>query len=154
MRRILRLLPLCPFAHACEGRSLQAGTPEMAIAIYIHRAGLGAEVDCREQSSFLEWGSWILLEKKKKKKKKKKRRKKKLVKKSFKVRELYRIGEELESSLLMAAVALGNNNSEEHPLYISYKVPSLANPILETPHISFLGDRYNLGEQLGWGQFG
>ncbi|OAY64235.1 Calcium-dependent protein kinase 14 [Ananas comosus] len=54
----------------------------------------------------------------------------------------------------MAAVALGNNNSEEHPLYISYKVPSLANPILETPHISFLGDRYNLGEQLGWGQFG
>nr|CAD1825774.1 unnamed protein product [Ananas comosus var. bracteatus] len=48
-------LPLCSFAHACEGRSLQAGTPEMAIAIHIRRAGLGAEVDCRGPGSFLGW---------------------------------------------------------------------------------------------------
>nr|CAD1822908.1 unnamed protein product [Ananas comosus var. bracteatus] len=34
---------LCSFAHACEGRSLQAGTPEIAIAIHTRRAGLGAE---------------------------------------------------------------------------------------------------------------
>nr|CAD1835023.1 unnamed protein product [Ananas comosus var. bracteatus] len=46
-------LPLCSFAHACEGRSLQAGTPEIAIAIHIRRAGSGAEVDCRGPGSFL-----------------------------------------------------------------------------------------------------
>nr|CAD1818074.1 unnamed protein product [Ananas comosus var. bracteatus] len=46
-------LPLCSFAHACEGRSLQAGTPEIAIAIHIRRAGLGAEVDCRGTGSSL-----------------------------------------------------------------------------------------------------
>nr|CAD1833563.1 unnamed protein product [Ananas comosus var. bracteatus] len=49
-------LPLCSFAHACEGRSLQAGTPELAIAIPIRRAGFGAEVNCRGKGSFLEWG--------------------------------------------------------------------------------------------------
>nr|CAD1823403.1 unnamed protein product [Ananas comosus var. bracteatus] len=60
-RRLLLLrtydyLPLSSFAHACEGRSLQAGTPEIAIAIHIRRAGLGAEVDCRGPGSFLGWG--------------------------------------------------------------------------------------------------
>ncbi|KAI0499375.1 hypothetical protein KFK09_020278 [Dendrobium nobile] len=35
-----------------------------------------------------------------------------------------------------------------------YKVPGLSTPILETSRISYLGDRYVLGEQLGWGQFG
>ncbi|XP_020571969.1 calcium-dependent protein kinase 29-like [Phalaenopsis equestris] len=35
-----------------------------------------------------------------------------------------------------------------------YKVPGLSIPILETSSISYLGDRYVLGEQLGWGQFG
>nr|CAD1827935.1 unnamed protein product [Ananas comosus var. bracteatus] len=45
-------LPLCSFAHACDGRSLQAGTSEIAIAIHTRRAGLGAEVDCRGQDSY------------------------------------------------------------------------------------------------------
>lgn len=35
-----------------------------------------------------------------------------------------------------------------------YKVPGLSDPVLDTPHVSFLQDRYNLGEELGWGQFG
>lgn len=35
-----------------------------------------------------------------------------------------------------------------------YKVPNLADPILETPKISYLQDRYVLGGELGWGQFG
>nr|CAD1838619.1 unnamed protein product [Ananas comosus var. bracteatus] len=34
-------LPLCSFAHACEGRSLQAGTPEIAIATYARSCGIG-----------------------------------------------------------------------------------------------------------------
>ncbi|XP_039134986.1 calcium-dependent protein kinase 26 [Dioscorea cayenensis subsp. rotundata] len=35
-----------------------------------------------------------------------------------------------------------------------YKVPGLKDPILETPHISYLEDRYTLGQKLGSGQFG
>ncbi|KAG0484307.1 hypothetical protein HPP92_008386 [Vanilla planifolia] len=35
-----------------------------------------------------------------------------------------------------------------------YKVLGLSTPILETSNISYLGDRYVLGDQLGWGQFG
>nr|CAD1824791.1 unnamed protein product [Ananas comosus var. bracteatus] len=53
LRRSFAYLPLCSFAHACKGRSLQAGTPEIAIATHIRRAGLGAEVDCRGPGSFL-----------------------------------------------------------------------------------------------------
>nr|CAD1834680.1 unnamed protein product [Ananas comosus var. bracteatus] len=34
-------LPLCSFAHACEGRSLQAGIPELAIATYARPCGIG-----------------------------------------------------------------------------------------------------------------
>ncbi|KAJ1692729.1 hypothetical protein LUZ63_009427 [Rhynchospora breviuscula] len=52
------------------------------------------------------------------------------------------------------AVASRSNGTNNQPYYTSYKVPSLHNPILETPHISFLEDRYLLGPQLGWGQFG
>lgn len=35
-----------------------------------------------------------------------------------------------------------------------YKVASLTNTILGTNQTSYLGDRYVLGDQLGWGQFG
>ncbi|RZS01677.1 hypothetical protein BHM03_00031582 [Ensete ventricosum] len=49
------------------------------------------------------------------------------------------------------AVAKGNNGD---PLYNCYKVPGLSDPILETPQISYLEDRYALCEELGWGQFG
>lgn len=52
------------------------------------------------------------------------------------------------------AVASRSNGTINQPYYTSYKVPSLRNPILETPQISFLEDRYRLGPQLGWGQFG
>ncbi|XP_078161008.1 phosphoenolpyruvate carboxylase-related kinase 1 isoform X2 [Carex rostrata] len=52
------------------------------------------------------------------------------------------------------AVASRSNGTANQPYHTSYKVPSLRNPILETPHISFLEDRYLLGPQLGWGQFG
>nr|CAD1832729.1 unnamed protein product [Ananas comosus var. bracteatus] len=31
---------LCSFAHACEGRSLQAGTPELAYATYVRSCGI------------------------------------------------------------------------------------------------------------------
>nr|CAD1827322.1 unnamed protein product [Ananas comosus var. bracteatus] len=34
-------LLLCSFAHACEGRSLQAGTPEIAIATHARPCGIG-----------------------------------------------------------------------------------------------------------------
>nr|CAD1837147.1 unnamed protein product [Ananas comosus var. bracteatus] len=34
-------LPLCSFAHACKGRSLQAGTPKIAIATYTRPCGIG-----------------------------------------------------------------------------------------------------------------
>nr|CAD1824806.1 unnamed protein product [Ananas comosus var. bracteatus] len=42
-------LPLCSFAHACEGSSLQAGTPELAYATVARPCGIG----CR---SGLPWG--------------------------------------------------------------------------------------------------
>nr|CAD1827329.1 unnamed protein product [Ananas comosus var. bracteatus] len=42
-------LPLCSFAHACEGRPLQAGTPELAYATVARSCGIG----CR---SGLPWG--------------------------------------------------------------------------------------------------
>lgn len=35
-----------------------------------------------------------------------------------------------------------------------YKVSGLADPIIETPNFSYLQDKYVLGDQLGWGQFG
>lgn len=35
-----------------------------------------------------------------------------------------------------------------------YKVPGLSSPIIESTHMAYLGDRYELREQLGWGQFG
>nr|CAD1824747.1 unnamed protein product [Ananas comosus var. bracteatus] len=38
---IIACLPLCSIAHACEGRSLQAGTPEIAIATYARPCGIG-----------------------------------------------------------------------------------------------------------------
>uniref|UniRef100_A0ACD5XWQ3 Uncharacterized protein n=1 Tax=Avena sativa TaxID=4498 RepID=A0ACD5XWQ3_AVESA len=38
--------------------------------------------------------------------------------------------------------------------YNSYKAPGLRGAILEAAHVSCLGDRYQLGDQLGWGQFG
>lgn len=65
------------------------------------------------------------------------------------VRRGYLIAE--SSELVVMAVAQGNSID---PPYNSYKVPGLVDPILETPHISYLGDRYVLREQLGWGQFG
>ncbi|XP_073012522.1 calcium-dependent protein kinase 26 [Typha latifolia] len=51
-------------------------------------------------------------------------------------------------------MAVAKGNIIDLPYNCCYKVPGLANSILETPHISYLGDRYVLGEQLGWGQFG
>nr|CAD1823288.1 unnamed protein product [Ananas comosus var. bracteatus] len=41
LRQIIACLPLCSFAHACEGRYLQAGTPEIAIATYARPCGIG-----------------------------------------------------------------------------------------------------------------
>nr|CAD1833610.1 unnamed protein product [Ananas comosus var. bracteatus] len=52
LRRIIACLPLCSFAHACEGRSLQAGTPEIAIATYARPCGIG-------RRSRLPWGRLI-----------------------------------------------------------------------------------------------
>nr|CAD1830378.1 unnamed protein product [Ananas comosus var. bracteatus] len=52
LRRIIACLPLCSFAHACEGRSLQAGTPEIAIATYARPCGIG-------RRSGLPWGRLI-----------------------------------------------------------------------------------------------
>nr|CAD1823371.1 unnamed protein product [Ananas comosus var. bracteatus] len=52
LRQIIACLPLCSFAHACEGRSLQAGTPEIAIATYARPCGIG-------RRSGLPWGRLI-----------------------------------------------------------------------------------------------
>nr|CAD1837468.1 unnamed protein product [Ananas comosus var. bracteatus] len=49
---IIACLPLCSFAHTCEGRSLQAGTPEIAIATYACPCGIG-------RRSGLPWGRLI-----------------------------------------------------------------------------------------------
>lgn len=38
--------------------------------------------------------------------------------------------------------------------YNSYKAPGLRGAFLEAAHVSCLEDRYALGPQLGWGQFG
>ncbi|CAN6179629.1 unnamed protein product [Urochloa humidicola] len=38
--------------------------------------------------------------------------------------------------------------------YNSYKAPGLRGALLEAAHVSCLEDRYALGPQLGWGQFG
>ncbi|CAN6191790.1 unnamed protein product [Urochloa humidicola] len=38
--------------------------------------------------------------------------------------------------------------------YNSYKAPGLRGALLEAAHVSCLEDRYALGAQLGWGQFG
>lgn len=53
------------------------------------------------------------------------------------------------------AVAEGNGNigSCDHPCSC-YRVASLADTILDSEQIAHLEDRYQLGEQLGWGQFG
>ncbi|GFZ15274.1 phosphoenolpyruvate carboxylase-related kinase 1 [Actinidia rufa] len=55
------------------------------------------------------------------------------------------------------AVANSNSNSNKEPsfhLCNCYKVASLHKTILDTNQASNLKDRYALGEQLGWGQFG
>ncbi|RDX77175.1 Calcium-dependent protein kinase 4, partial [Mucuna pruriens] len=52
------------------------------------------------------------------------------------------------------AVAKSNSSSEHSTSYNCYKVSSLTETILGTNQISNLKDRYVLGEQLGWGQFG
>ncbi|KAJ7975640.1 Calcium-dependent kinase [Quillaja saponaria] len=52
------------------------------------------------------------------------------------------------------AVAKSDSSMESSRLCNCYKVPSLTETILETQGTSNLKDRYILGEQLGWGQFG
>lgn len=52
------------------------------------------------------------------------------------------------------AVAKSNSSSEPSTSYNCYKVASLTETILDTKQTSNLRDRYVLGEQLGWGQFG
>ncbi|WVZ13424.1 hypothetical protein V8G54_010990 [Vigna mungo] len=52
------------------------------------------------------------------------------------------------------AVAKSDSNSEPCTSYNCYKVAALTETILETSQVSNLKDRYVLGEQLGWGQFG
>ena len=52
------------------------------------------------------------------------------------------------------AVAKSNSSSEPSTSYICYKVASLTETILDTKQTSNLRDRYILGKQLGWGQFG
>ncbi|KAG4939726.1 hypothetical protein JHK82_045447 [Glycine max] len=53
-------------------------------------------------------------------------------------------------------MAVANSNSSNEPCasYNCYKVAGLTETILDISHISNLKDRYILGEQLGWGQFG
>nr|CAD1827307.1 unnamed protein product [Ananas comosus var. bracteatus] len=49
---------LCSFAHACEGRSLQAGTPELAYATYACSCGIEKPTESGGMNSFLEWECW------------------------------------------------------------------------------------------------
>ncbi|XVE64157.1 hypothetical protein DITRI_Ditri07aG0079500 [Diplodiscus trichospermus] len=57
--------------------------------------------------------------------------------------------------LIIIAVAKSNIiNETSEQLFNCYKVSSLSKTILETDQIANLKDRYILGEQLGWGQFG
>ena len=54
-------------------------------------------------------------------------------------------------------MAVGKSNSSHEPLKQPcncYRVSSLIESILDTDQTSNLKDRYVLGEQLGWGQFG
>lgn len=51
-------------------------------------------------------------------------------------------------------VAKSNISSEPSASYICYKVASLTETILDTKQTVNLKDRYVLGEQLGWRQFG
>nr|CAD1823389.1 unnamed protein product [Ananas comosus var. bracteatus] len=46
-------LPLCSIAHTCEGRSPQAGTPEIAIATHARPCGIG-------RRNGMPWGRLIL----------------------------------------------------------------------------------------------
>ncbi|KAJ1257736.1 hypothetical protein BS78_10G019400 [Paspalum vaginatum] len=50
----------------------------------------------------------------------------------------------------MAAAGCGGGGAR----YSSYKAPGLRGAFLEAAHVSCLEDRYALGPQLGWGQFG
>ncbi|CAJ1952621.1 unnamed protein product [Sphenostylis stenocarpa] len=52
------------------------------------------------------------------------------------------------------AVAKSNSSHEPCTAYNCYKVAGLSETILDTSQVSNLKDRYVLGEQLGWGQFG
>lgn len=52
------------------------------------------------------------------------------------------------------AVAKSNSCTEPSTSYNCYKVAGLTETILDTNDTSNLKDRYDLGEQLGWGQFG
>nr|CAD1821729.1 unnamed protein product [Ananas comosus var. bracteatus] len=45
---------LCSFAHACEGRALQAGTPELAYATYVRSCGIEKPTGSGGIDSFLE----------------------------------------------------------------------------------------------------
>ncbi|RLN11329.1 hypothetical protein C2845_PM09G01230 [Panicum miliaceum] len=50
----------------------------------------------------------------------------------------------------MAAAGCGGAEAK----YNSYKAPALRGAFLDAAHVSCLEDRYALGPQLGWGQFG
>ena len=52
------------------------------------------------------------------------------------------------------AVAKSGSSSEHSTSFNSYKVAGLTETILDAKQTSNLNDRYILGEQLGWGQFG
>lgn len=52
------------------------------------------------------------------------------------------------------AIALSNSSEPSTRPCNCYKVASLTATILDANQISNLKDQYNLGEQLGWGQFG
>ncbi|XP_028807145.1 calcium-dependent protein kinase 26-like isoform X2 [Neltuma alba] len=51
-------------------------------------------------------------------------------------------------------VAKSNSGSEPSTSYSCFKVANLSETILDTKQSANLKDRYVLGEQLGWGQFG
>ncbi|CAL5045438.1 unnamed protein product [Urochloa decumbens] len=53
---------------------------------------------------------------------------------------------------MAAAGWIGGGGAEAK--YNSYKAPGLRGALLEAAHVSCLEDRYALGPQLGWGQFG
>ena len=48
----------------------------------------------------------------------------------------------------------GGGGASAEAKYNSYKAPGLRGAFLEAAHVSCLEDRYALGPQLGWGQFG